>query len=271
MTDSTPLPPTVQIPLLPEGYTVVDEIDSDLSAFNWSVHDGYPKRNGYVDGKPIVILMHRVIMSRVLERPLLTSELVDHWDRVTTNNTRKNLRLATRAQNQQNRKVNYNNKSGYKGVSLVKDRSKWRAGININGKAKTLGYFDTPEMAAQAYNVAAQKHFGEFAHLNIIGQPAIPSDPPTPRIKVKSSSSKAKSSVKEVKVKQDRLPGVKKTTSYMGVRWDFPSQKWIAEIRAQGRDMCLGRFNDDKDAARAYNEATLKYFGDWAYLNRIED
>jgi hypothetical protein len=160
MYDSTPDSPTVQIPLLMSEYqfTTVDEIDSDLSTSNWTLGDGYAKRGS--------ILMHRVIMERVLDRPLAKGELVDHWNQNPLDNTRNNLRLATRAQNGQNRKVNKNSKSGYKGVHEF--RGRWRATINVAGKCKSLGYFSTPELAAETYNRAALEHFGEFASLNEI-------------------------------------------------------------------------------------------------------
>lgn len=44
------------------------------------------------------------------------------------------------------------NTSGYRGVS--RNRNKWVASISINGKAKYLGIFKTPELASAAYQKA---------------------------------------------------------------------------------------------------------------------
>lgn len=37
-----------------------------------------------------------------------------------------------------------------------------------NGKKTYLGLYDSETEAAQAYNRAALKHFGEFANINIL-------------------------------------------------------------------------------------------------------
>lgn len=52
------------------------------------------------------------------------------------------------------RKVSIDNPTGLLGVSYYKPYSKYRGQIYINGKAITLGYFDTPEEAHLHYKVA---------------------------------------------------------------------------------------------------------------------
>lgn len=79
---------------------------------------------------------------------------------------RSNLRLLTRQSNRTKSRLSSRSTSGYKGVRRVNRR--WRATITVNGKRIHLGYFDTPEEAAEAYNAAARKAFGEFARLNEI-------------------------------------------------------------------------------------------------------
>lgn len=68
-------------------------------------------------------------------------------------------------------KISKNCSSKYKGVQYDhsdKCKNKYRARICVNYKRIHLGRFATETEAAQAYNEAAIKHFGEFAVLNKI-------------------------------------------------------------------------------------------------------
>lgn len=105
--------------------------------------------------------MHRFILDLKKEDPD-----VDHKDGNGLNNQRSNLRTATRAQNARNRRIRTDNTSGFKGVTWRKDLGKWNAFIEIKTKRIHLGYFTDPMEAACAYDMAAVKYFGEFAHCN---------------------------------------------------------------------------------------------------------
>src|SRR3990167_3661650 len=78
-----------------------------------------------------------------------TTEMIDHINHDALDNRKANLRVCTASQNQANRRMTKNNRSGFKGVT--RNKKKWQARI----KQKSLGTFSTREEAALAYNVAA--------------------------------------------------------------------------------------------------------------------
>lgn len=66
---------------------------------------------------------------------------VDHIDRDRANDAWANLRPASTKQNQENRSVSPQSKSGVAGVSWQPKRQKWMAHITHHGKTKNLGRF----------------------------------------------------------------------------------------------------------------------------------
>lgn len=77
-------------------------------------------------------------------------------------NTRiENLRIGTRSQISAAKKMHANNTTGYRGIEEV--RSRFKACIRVSGKSMYLGTFNTPEAAHEAFRIAANKYFGEFA------------------------------------------------------------------------------------------------------------
>ena len=108
----------------------------------------------------------KLLRMQNLIMPPLDGFLVDHIDGNTLNNCRSNLRLASELQNLRNRKLGSKNTSGFKGVWLHRKSNQWVARIGVNYKYLFLGMFDDKKEAARAYDMAAEKHFGEFAKTN---------------------------------------------------------------------------------------------------------
>lgn len=59
------------------------------------------------------------------------------------------------------------------------------------------------------------------------------------------------------------------TSKYQGVCWNKARRKWQANITVDNRLCYLGLFDDEQDAARAYNAAAVEHFGEFARLNDV--
>jgi hypothetical protein len=57
------------------------------------------------------------------------------------------------------------------------------------------------------------------------------------------------------------------SSGYKGVLWHKQRSKWWARIQIKGKQISLGCYRDKDDAARAYDYAALKYFGEFARFN----
>lgn len=164
-----------QIPLTQGAFALVDDADyEELSKYKWSLFKSvekhsklrirlYAQRGVLISkGKTKLILMHRQLTNAA------TGVLVDHENHNGLDNQRENLRTATPTQNSRNQRKRLSpTSSKFKGVSSNPQTiPPWRARICVNKKQIMLGYFDSEESAAHAYDVAALLHFGDFAHIN---------------------------------------------------------------------------------------------------------
>jgi osmotically-inducible protein OsmY len=124
--------------------------------------------------------------------------------------------------------------SKHRGVSWDKRSKKWIACIKYDGKQHGLGSFEGEEDAARAYDKAARAHHGEKAQLHF---PA------------------------------EGESGSKQSSNYRGVTWEKKRYKWAANIRYDGKQHHLGYFEDEEEAARAYDRAARVHHGEKAQLN----
>ncbi|MGA2915142.1 MAG: HNH endonuclease [Sedimentisphaerales bacterium] len=149
------------IPLNNGKYAIVDSADFEkINKHKWgikiSTNTIYAIR--MVQGKNVY--MHNQIM----QPP--AGFVIDHKDRNGLNNSRRNLRLATKSQNCCNHLKKPGCSSKYRGVCFHKGNNKWVVYIKIPEKRLFLGYFENEIDAAKAYDTAAKKYHGEFAVLN---------------------------------------------------------------------------------------------------------
>jgi hypothetical protein len=69
----------------------------------------------------------------------------------------------------------------------------------------------------------------------------------------------------------NRGPDIDSRYGMKGVYWHKATKKWRANIRVNRKLIFLGCFASIYDAAYAYNDAAVQYFGDFAYLNPIPE
>lgn len=72
---------------------------------------------------------------------------------------------------------------------------------------------------------------------------------------------------------QNRMNSVKtiyNKSGYKGVHWHKLGKKWVAKIELNKTKHYLGLFYDIKEAAKAYNDAAIKFYGEFAKLNKID-
>jgi hypothetical protein len=154
---------------LTNGYiALVDDNDFDLlNQWSWrgnKQNNGavYAETDNYVEGKRIVIKMHRFIVG-VSDSTIL----VDHKDGNGLNNQRNNLRPCSKSQNGMNRgTIRKNRLSKFKGVQWHKAGKKWVSEIVVNKKKTYLGLFINEEDAAKDYEIKSKELHGEFSKLN---------------------------------------------------------------------------------------------------------
>jgi hypothetical protein len=122
--------------------------------------EGYLRVKLNFNGKKRTFYAHRLAyFIHYDEWPIIT----DHINGDKADNRVENLRSCLITDNNRNKKVDKRNKCGFKGVQYHKPYS---ATIFDGKSTKRLGYYDTPEEAAQAYDEAAKEIFGEYANLN---------------------------------------------------------------------------------------------------------
>jgi hypothetical protein len=147
--------------------------DPDSGEFTWLVKRGRSAivgsvagtinsrgyRQIYIDSKPY--LAHR--LAWLYMHGCWPDNEIDHINLNRCDNRLCNLRLATRSQNCQNRKLPSHNTSGVLGVHWHSEANKWEAKIFKHRKCIYLGLFEDLELAELVAAEARAKHFGEFA------------------------------------------------------------------------------------------------------------
>ena len=120
----------------------------------------YTSPNGKRQRRQTTLRLHRLLMNPP------KGMVIDHINHNGLDNRRENLRICTHAENMRNSRKGKDNTSGYKGVCWAKRDKKWRAQIRKDNKNIHIGYYNTLEEAARAYDAKAKELHGKYAQLN---------------------------------------------------------------------------------------------------------
>ncbi len=107
--------------------------DEIVKPYQLTGNNGYDYRGIWIPGKnttislPWILLVLRGINFK-------DGNVIDHKDGDITNNHKSNLRVTTQEINCKNRKMRYDNTSGYTGLSFHKPTGRWAVRRTIKGK-----------------------------------------------------------------------------------------------------------------------------------------
>jgi hypothetical protein len=138
------------------AHAIVDAQDYGwASKRRWSLSYGYAKYGKRADGKLLHVYLHR----EVLGIPPGDPARVDHRNTNRLDCRRSNLRLATVAENAQNRRGgNAGSSSRHRGVSWDARKDRWRAQVWLNGKNHHLGEFKDEDEAGRVAAEFRREH-----------------------------------------------------------------------------------------------------------------
>jgi hypothetical protein len=67
--------------------------------------------------------------------------------------------------------------------------------------------------------------------------------------------------------RRNRLSYKGSSSRFVGVSWHKRIKRWQAQVYVNGRQICLGYFNSELEAAAKRDEAATKHYGEFANIN----
>ncbi|GAB4820313.1 hypothetical protein N2152v2_007359 [Parachlorella kessleri] len=138
--------------------------------------------------------------------------------------------------------------SKFRGVTLFRPTGKWRAQISAGGKTLSLGDHETEQEAARAFDRALLHKQGRQAKTNF------------PLAEYESEMEHLQAMTHQELVALLRSKARKsgaQSSHYRGVSLLRQTGRWHAQINVGGRQVHLGFFGTEEEAARAYDRAAI--------------
>lgn len=126
----------------------------------------------------------------------------------------------------------------------------WAARLQLGGSSEPLGFWECEEQAAEAFDRALRFYKGPKRLFNFPDRDLEPADAEALRVEARQRFFKSRTS-----------------SRFRGVTWVSERKAWLAFLRYKNRAMKLGYFEDERDAARAYDRKSIELRGERAWLN----
>jgi hypothetical protein len=199
------------------AYSIVSDADYDIvQQGKWHLD-----RDGYAVGTcgDFIGKLHRFIIGAKKGDPM-----VDHINNDRLDNRKENLRFATPSENGRNKSKAKGSTSDYYGVSFDNEKKKWTCRFNGNKNKAELFRFEKEEHAAYWYDVLMTKEFGTSYKINNVAKP------------------------------DDFVEPVKKVAKNTRAINQVPSGRYKAEIGFNGKQIYIGTYDTEEEAADAYDK-----------------
>ncbi|CAG9461796.1 unnamed protein product [Pedinophyceae sp. YPF-701] len=142
----------------------------------------------------------------------------------------------------------------WKGVSWDKQQRKWQAHISVRGRMIKLGRYDCAETAALAYNEACEILGWQVANDLGAARAAVLAAPAGGSY-IRSSTAAAK--LRGLRSHCAPEAPKRRTSRFVGVGWHKINAKWQAQMCLQAKQLNLGYYECETDAALAYDSACV--------------
>jgi len=231
--------------------SIDDKFFDEISKFTWYISPASDQLSYAFchTADESTVYMHRKIMEMYLSRKLEKHEEIDHIDNNGLNNQINNLRIVSRSQNQANQRGHRDSKSKYIGVHFNTRYTKpYRVKLMKNGiNVHVNKGFDSAEEAAEIRDLLSIKYFGEYSKLNF--------------------PDKRNEYIQKIRDGFDPDEYTKTFTSeYRGVS-KYGDGNYHASTAKNNKDIYIGIFKTEQEAAEHYDMVTIQLNGINTYLN----
>lgn len=125
-----------------------------LTTGGYAAHTVSAPRTDAGRPSPRIVRLHRLLLCLADDDP----RQVDHINRDRLDNRRANLRIVDKVANRQNRSSVRGSSSRHRGVTWDKDRKRWMAQVEMDGRSIKLGRFTDEDAAGEAAAAWRRQH-----------------------------------------------------------------------------------------------------------------